>query len=437
MRDADPRDDPRAKSRVFAPRAVLADAHTWLAGAAIVVRGGRIAEIVDASRVGALRRRRARQAFEWIELPESLLTAGLVNAHAHLELSGLRGRVPAGRDFSAWIRAVIAQRSTLSPAEWETSWAAGAARALATGTTAVGDIDSSGAWRASMSRARGSAPRSTPRVRIHRELLDAFDARRTSLALEQLARAWPRARADFAPALSAHAPHTVSDILLDALARRARRSRWPVGVHWSETREELEWLEHARGPFEALLSHSPRQRGLARLDEHGLVGPLTALYHANHARADELELVRARGATLVHCPGTHAFFGREPVDLRGWLARGLRVALGTDSPASNDDVDLRREMQLARRAHPALDPADVWEMATRAGARALGWEGSLGAIQRGARADFVVWEPPTRWTARAALDALTDARLALRGVWIDGRRVLADRELADRASSVW
>lgn len=434
MRDAVPRDEELATSRVFAPRAVLADAHTWLAGAVIVVRRGRIVELVDASRAGALRRRRA---LEWIELPESLLTAGLVNAHAHLELSCLRGRVPAGRGFTSWIRGVIAQRSTLSPAQWEASWRAGAARALVTGTTAVGDIDSSGAWSASMSRARASAPKSRPRVRVYRELLDAFDARRTPLALDRLAQGWPRASAEFGPALSAHAPHTVSDALLGAIARRARRSRWPVGVHWSETREELDWLEHGRGPLTRLLGRSPRRSGLARLEACGLVGPRTALYHANHARAGELELVRARGATLVHCPGTHAFFDREPVDLRAWLARGLRVALGSDSPASNDDVDLRREMQLARRAHPALDPADVWEMATRAGARALGWEGCLGAIQRGAHADFVVWERPTRWTRRAALEELTDARLELRGVWIGGRRVLADRELADRASSVW
>lgn len=417
---------------VLFPRAVLADARTWHSGAALRVRDGRIVELVDASR--ARRLRRELDASARVELADRLLTAGLVNAHAHLELTSMRARIPRGGAFTDWISALLARRARWSSEEWRASWSAGAARAVATGTTAVGDIDSSGAWLAISSTGRA------PRVRVHRELLDAFDPARTPAALDALARPWPRAsRAElrWAPALSPHAPHTVSDTLLDAIARRARRMAVPIGVHWSETQEELDWLERGDGRFARVLGASPRTRGLARLDSRGLVGASTALYHGNRARDDELELVRRRGATLVHCPGTHAFFDREPVDLAAWRRRGVRVALGTDSTASNDDLDLGREMRLARAANPRLAAADVWEMATAAGARCLGWERECGSIARGFRADLVAWTAPTRWTARAALDELTRGGLAVSAVWLGGLCAPITGSLTDTASEVW
>ncbi|MBK7878171.1 MAG: amidohydrolase family protein [Planctomycetes bacterium] len=404
-------DDPRRAPPVLVvPRALLCTPERWIEGGALLVAAGRIVEVVASPR---RRVRLAARSVRRVELADAVVTPGFVNAHAHLELSGLRGRTARGASFSAWIGSVLRARGSLGADEWNAAWSLGAQRALATGTTLVADIDSTGAW----SRARG--PR--PRLLVLRELLDAFDARRTPSVLEHLHAPGPR-RARTSNGLSPHAPHTVGNTLLDAIARFAARHATRLGVHWAETPEEGDWLERGTGPFAALLGASPRQRGLARLAERGLLNERATLYHGNAARPFELdELARAR-ATLVHCPGTHAFFGREPVDVPGWLGRGVRVALGTDSLASNDDLDLALELARLRSAYPALPPARAWELATLGGARALGAEGRAGELRAGAWADFAVWSID-RVEHAAALEALTTRAATLRSVWLAGRPV--------------
>jgi len=409
------------RSIVFQARGVLAARAQWSAGGAVHVRDGRVVELAsDAQR---LRRHLAAGDATWIELPELVLTPGLVNAHAHLELTALGGRTPRAAPISAWIGALLRARAELDDAAWEASWTRGAARALATGTTWVGDIDSSGAWR----RAAGGA---APRLRVYRELLDAQQPARGAAASASLARPDPPA-GDCAAALSPHAPHTVSEALLAAIGRAAQERGACVGVHWAETAEEVEWLARGTGAFAALLGASSGSSGLARLAAHGLLGPRTALYHGNHPEPGDPERVARAGASLVHCPGTHAFFARAPFDLARWRAAGVALALGTDSLASNDDLDLRLELARLRRSHPELDPAEAWDMATLHGARALGGGAADGTLLPGARADLVAWRLAARSPA-AALDELTAGRPRPERIWIGG----VERE-AGPADPMW
>lgn len=399
-----------AAPRLLVPRALLVAPERWIDGGALLVRAGRIVEVLASAR---RRRRVVERGVRVVELGERLVTPGLVNAHAHLELGALRGRTARGDSFAAWIASVLRERAGAPPDSFSRAWELGAARALATGTTLVGDVDSTGA----AFEARG--PR--PRVRAYREVLDAFDPRRTPAAVARLA-ARPSRRARTSDAVSPHAPHTVSDALLDAVARRARGAPTWIGVHWAETAEEGEWLERGTGPLAALLGRSPREAGLARLARRGLLGPRTALYHGNHARGQELAAIARAGATLVHCPGTHAFFARARVDVGAWARAGVRVALGTDSLASNDDLDLALELARLRRAAPELAPELAWDFATRSGARALGFEGRAGELRPGAFADLAVWSVD-RFERRAALDALTTRAARLDGVWLAGAPV--------------
>jgi cytosine/adenosine deaminase-related metal-dependent hydrolase len=113
--------------------------------------------------------------------------------------------------------------------------------------------------------------------------------------------------------------------------------------------------------------------------------------------------------------------------VRAWLDAGVTVALGTDGLSSNAELDMRREMALLRRAHPRLAPATVFDLATRAGARALGLEGLAGEIVAGAHADFCAHRVDAggaRGARRGAalLDALTSGVSTVIGVWIGGRR---------------
>ncbi|MBI5364989.1 MAG: amidohydrolase family protein [Planctomycetes bacterium] len=404
----------RSAPHLILARAFLPRADRWIERGALVVHAGRIQAVLAGARRVA---RHAERALERIDLGEVVVTPGLVNAHAHLELPAL-GAAPGGpEDFQAWIGRVLAARAAVGPDDYTRAWERAAARALATGTTLVADVDSTGAW------CRGASERASrraPRVRVLREFLDAFDGRRTPGALARLEEPIPK-RARTLHGYSPHAPHTVSDALLDAIARRTRAQHGWIGVHWAETPEEREWLEHGRGPFAARLGRSPQVAGLERLAARGLLGPRTTLFHGNDARPHELDRIARAGATLVHCPGTHAWFAREPVDLHAWEHRGVRLALGTDSLASNTDLDLALELARLRAAHPRVAPERAWDWATRGGASALGCAGRAGELRPGAWADLAAWRIE-RWTRAEALDALTLRSAALDSVWLAGAR---------------
>ena len=224
-----------------------------------------------------------------------------------------------------------------------------------------------------------------PRLRVYREVLDAWDPGRTEAALERLRE--PLVEGErLLEGYSPHAPFTTSAELLAGVAARVRRRPRPLAVHWSESPEELEWLEEGRGGFAPFLGPGPGVRGLDLLEAAGLLGPDLALVHGNLPRPGEIERIASAGAAVVHCPGTHRFFDRPPFPLERYRRAGVPVALGTDSLASNQDLDLRQEARLLLEGRPELSPIEVLGMATEGGARALGLVGEVGCLESGARA---------------------------------------------------
>ncbi len=390
-------------------RSILLDAETLLDGGGVLVGEGRI-QALGRDRHEALRLAGQSDA-EVIDLGEGVITPGLVNAHAHLELSALEGLLPGDRGLVPWIGALLRERERLGSRELEAGVLEGAARLRATGTTAVGDIDSTGAAGALLGRL-------PLRTVIYRELLDGGEPARGAAVLETIAERLPptpRVLEGLAP----HAPHTASAFLLEGCARRARRHHLPVTIHWAESLEEVSWLRDGSGPFAGLLGSSPECRGLERLETAGFEGTCLSLVHANHVDRHDLETVARWGATLVHCPGTHRFFGREPAPLSSWIDQGVDIALGTDSLASNGDLDLRREMALLRAAHPELSPECVFDWATRGGARALGLSGEIGELRVGAWADLAVFK--FRGGERVAiLDEITQGLPPIESTWVAG-----------------
>jgi cytosine/adenosine deaminase-related metal-dependent hydrolase len=383
------------------------------------VRAGRIDRVLTS----AAAVRRAGIPVE--DLGECVLLPGFVAAHTHLDLAGFHRRISAGRRFPDWIRALLGARAGAAPAELERATRGAAERMLATGTTCVGDIDATGRL---IAASRGLRLR----VRRYREVLDAGDAARAQDALRALHS--PRRHAAlWTEGVSPHAPYTISAELWAAIARHARRHRSHCAIHWAETPEERAWLERGLGPFAGLLVHSPRRSGLDAIESAGLLGPRTALIHGNDATPDERGRIARSGAVLVHCPGTHAFFGRERFDAEAWRAAGVPLALGTDSLASNDDLDMGREMALFRAAQPGFGPEQVLEMATGSAARAVGLAGRVGTLDVGAWADCAALAAPGR-DAAERLDAITRGLGRPIAVWVGGMRA-GERSSQDSPTS--
>lgn len=385
-------------SRVLRARCVwLDDGRTLSPGEIAWDAGGRIT---------SLRRCRGRVA-------DACVLPGLVNAHAHVQIDALPHREGS---FVPWVAAVMAARASDTAVAERERIAAAARELLASGTTAVGDIDATG---------RGlSGLAATPLTgRSYRELtgfhLEGAAARRLVRERRQ------RAEGAVRPGLSPHAPYSVSADLFAA----ARDARQHLAIHCAETPEEQQFLHTGRGPFADLLARlgrlperfRPPRMGAVRWLEHlGVLGPRTQLVHCQELERGDVARIASAGASIVVCPGTIAWFGRQPPPVPAWLAAGIPVALGTDSRASNTGLSLRAELRLAATMWPDLDPAQLLAMATRSGGAALGMSG-LGRLRRGGRADFVVVRAADPATAVAAFVA---GRAPIAAVVAGGRQIV-------------
>jgi cytosine/adenosine deaminase-related metal-dependent hydrolase len=317
-----------------------------------------------------------------LDLGNVAVLPGLVNAHTHLDLSGLRGKCPPTPDFTAWLRSVIRHRREVSPAQVEADIDAGLAESVRFGTTLLGDISGQG-WSWSPLTA---APL---RAVVFREVLGlplerARQADRDMRLWLSKHPATPTCR----PGVSPHAPYSVRfPLFFESGVMGAA-----VATHLAETTAELELLRQRSGPFVAFLKE------LGVWDPDGLAeGPNDVLQvlsgtapilivHGNYL--SPLAAVPAN-ASLVYCPRTHAAFGHPPHPFRDFLRRGVRVALGTDSLASNPDLDVLAEVRYLHARYPDVPGAALLRMATLSGAEALGWADETGSLTPGKSADLV------------------------------------------------
>jgi cytosine/adenosine deaminase-related metal-dependent hydrolase len=369
-----------------------------------------------------------------VDLGNVALVPGLVNAHTHLDLSGLRGRVRPAADFTAWLRAVVGHRRGLGREQVEADTRAGLAEGLSSGTTLVGDISAQGwSW-----PVLAAAP---VRAVVFFELL--------GLPRGRARQAWSAARAWLAdhpgtptcrPGLSPHAPYSVRTSLLRKAARRARERRLPLAIHLAETRDEAELLEHRGGPLAAFLEE------LGAWDPGGLPAGTDQVLHLAgglpvvlaHGNYLDASAPLPRGATVVYCPRTHAAFG-HPVHpcLRGGLGE-VRVALGTDSLASNPDLDMLGEARFVHQRHPEVGGDRLLRMATLSGAEALGWGEETGSLRAGKSADLVAVGLPSEDNSEPYSlifgSSLPVQKVLFRGRWVYDQS--SPREAGDTDSPV-
>jgi cytosine/adenosine deaminase-related metal-dependent hydrolase len=363
------------------------------------------------------------------DLGDYAILPGLVNAHTHLDLTGLRGVAPPSPDFTAWLRSVIVHRRNRSPEQVKADSRAGLAESLRFGTTLLGDIAAGGlTWPV---LAQGPM-----RAVVFYEVLGLPRGRAEQAwtAAEDWLSAHP-GTATCRPGLSPHAPYSVSDWLFYRAAEAANRLRLPLATHLAETAEECELLAEHRGPFVDFLAElgvwapdslvtSPEEVGLI-YDGYVPDPFVPRLYiHGNHLDPALLHAV-CRGA-VVYCPRTHAAFGHPPHPFRDFLSRGVRVALGTDSLASNPDLDLLAEARYLHWHYPDFPADRLLHMATLAGAEALGWADETGSLTPGKSADLLVVPLAGNADAdphRQVFDAsatLAPRRVMFRGQWVWG-----------------
>ena len=334
------------------------------------------------------------QAERVVDLSGHVLLPALVNAHTHLELSGLRTRVPPAKTMPAWARQAMKSMADYPPDDSSIGGAVDEARGSGTGLFA--DISNTGASTGVL--ARTGAPGVVFSELLGFDLWDGSDVVARTLATVRKGIADHRGTGDLRPGLAAHAPYSVSPALFRSIRQVVDdEPSMRISVHLAESREELAFLETGRGAWRAVLEERgrwdptwmPYQRGtVAYLDDFGWLTSRTLVVHGVQLNDRELERLAQAGTTLVTCPRSNQWTGAGLPPVDRFYASGTPVAIGTDSLASVPDLSMFREMAEVRRLAPDVPASDILSSATRVGAEALGFP-DRGAIEVGGKAALI------------------------------------------------
>ncbi|TWU41087.1 amidohydrolase family protein [Novipirellula artificiosorum] len=326
-----------------------------------------------------------------VDLGDVAILPQLVNAHTHLEFSDCT--VPVGEvgvTLDQWIGEVVAARKNATEESKAKAIRAGVEESARAGVALVGEIATPpvvGTIEA------GTIEEGGMEIISFAETLGLSESR----GAERLAAARHHLQSFPTAGISPHAPYSTTPEVIQQCIELAIRHRRPLAMHVAESPSERELLESATGPMaDRLKTMGVWREGLfpwpkdpfCHLIAMLAKAPRSLLIHGNDLRPNEMACVAKHPQmTVVFCPRTHAFFGypRHPVDLM--LRHGIPVALGTDSRASNPDLNLWDEVRFLLNHRQDLDPQDVLAMATIHGANALG-RLDLGRIRGGSLARF-------------------------------------------------
>ena len=354
----------------------------------VSIENGRIAGVDDRAPAGA------------IDLGDVAVLPALVNAHTHLELSYLRGRVPPTGTFIDWIRTIIAARreypDAADPRILDAARAA-VAEARASGTGLFGDISNTLVTAPLLRDAAMPA-------QVFYELLRFNAPDPEAMTREARAKADAVADADVRVSLAPHAPYSVSPGLFGAI--RADLDAHPgqmTTVHLGESAEELEFIRRGTGPWRVLLEElgvwtnawePPGTSPVEYLERIGFLDRRVLAVHGVQFDGDDLGRLRSRGVTVVSCPRSNQHVGVGAPPLEAFYAMNVKVAFGTDSLASAPDLNLFFELAEARRLAPRVPARALLESATCRGAAALCFENDFGTIEPGRRAHLIAVRTP-------------------------------------------
>ena len=347
---------------------------------AVAIRDGAIAAVGPRAKVE--RRFDARRT---IDAGGGIVLPGFVNAHTHAPMTLLRG-VRDDAELMIWLEKYMFPLEARLASPGFVRWGALLAcwEMIASGTTTFVD---GYFFEEEVARA---ADETGLRAVTGQGIFDipTPDSKTAAEGLargERLLSKW-RGHPRITAALAPHACYTVGPETFRKTVDLAARFDAPVLVHLSESPSEIAMVDARYG-----------KTSVRHLAGHGLLGPAVVAAHCVLVDDEEIALLAESGAGIVHCPESNMKLASGVAPVGKFLAAGVRLGLGTDGAACNNDLDMVGEMGSAARLHKvaSLDPTSVparsvLRMATRGGAEALHMEDRIGSLERGKRADLIV-----------------------------------------------
>ena len=389
----------------------------------VALRSGRIVAVLPTTE--ALARFDATQV---VQRPNHVILPGLVNAHTHAAMVLLRGRAE-NLHLGPWLRDGVwpLERRWVDPEYVRDGTELAIAEMLRAGVTCFADMH---LWPEVVAQTAAECHVRASVGLVVTEAATAWAATADEyidrgMALRDQYRGDPLVSTHFAP----HAPYSVSDATLARVRRLADELDLPVAMHLHETAWEIEQSEQRFG-----------MRPLARLAGLGLASPQLVAIHMTQVAPADLDTLAGSGASVVHCPESNLKIGAGVCPLPGLLGRGIRVALGTDGAASNNDLDLLGEARTAGllasgvTASPGtLVASDLLRMATLEGARTLGLGEVTGSLVPGKWADLCCLDLrharswPVNDLAASVVYAASSQQVT--DTWVAGRHLLTGGSL--------
>lgn len=360
------------KARLHKAKWVMVEPEVWIENGTVEVESDRISA-VEKARVGA----------DVSDHGSGVILSALVNAHTHLNLSVLSGRVKPSAGFVEWVKELIQVRTSFSAQETLAAATQAADLARQSGTGLVADVGP----------------------------LEPGVECLTSVGLEgilfvEMLGNWstlpdvPENRDGLFFSFAGHALHTTAPETLSAAKAAAAKRGAVCTFHLAESDAETEFLITGSGAWADLLKSRGidftdwdlrRERPVARAERLGLLGPDTLAVHVLEVDRDEVNVLARSGTPICLCPRSNlSLHGRLP-SIEAFLDAGINVALGTDSLASAPSLSLFEEMAFVAENYPGLRPEAILGMASINGANALRrWD--LGSIKPGKKARLIYVE---------------------------------------------
>jgi len=347
----------------------------------IGIRDGRIVQM--ASRPGDIP---LPAAAETVDADHGIVLPGLINAHTHLPMSLFRG-LADDLPLQVWLNEHIfpAEAAHISPESVRLGTLLSCAELLLSGTTTCCD----GYFLED--RVAQAVLSAGLRARLGQGVIDypapgVPDPRENVSHAAEFGDRWRNVDPRLQPSIFAHSPYTCSGETLKAAKRAASDRGLLFQIHVAETRHELRRIRS-----------DTNETPVAYLDRLGLLDPYTLMVHGVWLDESDLSILSKRDVKMVHCPESNMKLGSGIAPVPQWMAHGLTVGIGTDGCASNNNLDLFKEMDMAAKLHKAhsgdptvMDAATVLKMATIDGARAIGLESEIGSIEIGKQADLII-----------------------------------------------
>lgn len=378
-------------------RYVLPIAAPHIEHGAVLVKGDTIVEIGELDRLRELHPDEPVRDFGL-----AALMPGFVDVHTHLEYTALRGLID-DLPYSRWKLQLMHKEQLFSSQDWDDSALLGALEALQSGITTIADITATGA---SGHAAQAAGLRGV----IYREVAtmerDAVDGVMRDAVAD--IDAW-RATTDASRIMIGIAPHAAYTCHPELFRRVADYAQdgTRVAMHLATSKEEYEFVRYGSSILgqdvrESFDAHAPLwlPTGVSPVRyvlQWGILDvPHILAVHCTQLDEDDLAILAARDVAIGHCPRCNAKLGMGIAPIHDFIRAGLRVGLGTDSPAASNSMDMFEEMRVGLLVQRAVlgekhfIPARQFvKMATLDAARALGIDDIVGSLEPGKRADII------------------------------------------------